>query len=954
MKIAVVAYIFYPDLLEEILDHINHLSPDDFDLFISTPLEHCDFVTQLTSEHYAPLHSTVTVRSFPNVGYDIAPFLAGFGEQLQEYDLVCKIHSKKSMHMPEDDGNAWRRYCLHELLGSGDIIRGNIARFRKNRKLGILAPQGLLINHRGQNTRNLSQFLETFAIARPIDDLFFAAGSMFWLRPEAIKPVFAFFDDFSVFEKGLSPSTKDGTIAHGIERLFCAVAESEHYQFEVTDAPTNPNSFNILKFLSNATLYGTTSEHGARTMYFRYRYLLDRPHNFAAKHPKNVCFYTYTTNLDDGRGDLYVALGLACRLEEIGYDVRILPSSCWHILPKNTSLVVGMLEHFDPTFSGTPRIREYRSVAWIRNKTEQWLSSVNLYGYDSIMCSSPASVERVQFVRRDKVHLLRLAAEEKIFRPMPGADDCKFDIVSSVNNWVAENPRALFSHIKEINSEYVTGLFGTILGDHSAMGIDRAVYNPLPYFSMPLLYNSTKIIIDDLNEHNQPYGNINSRFFEGLACGVAVIYNQALYEDKEITAISSIPHIYSDSLSLAKLTDTLLDDRKMLTRLAQEGREEIIAKHTWSIRARQFDKIYKTERRSRNVPGNIPTHTVSFYPAYLDNPYQTLFYKQLWPYGFDGKPIGDISQLPANTAIVHLHWTAPITQFSNDIDLVTHRIARFRENVETIQQRGGKLLWTVHNLLPHETLHYETEIEFRRWLCEKADAIIVHNPETRELATMVGYQIPDVKEMKLPHPRYNGFYPNSVTREEARIRLGITLEKRVFLFMGQLRKYKAIDKILDCAKFLEGDDSIEIVIAGKSLPSPYFDIDIFSHLPHNVRLFPRRVSDWELQFFYKAADYALFVNDQILNSGSLTLARDFGTPLVAVNCSGYRQGFDSRDGWLYNSHEDLAEVIREKSRHPFSEPERLAISQRAQETFDHGAYHRLAEFLQDSGHVRDH
>jgi hypothetical protein len=86
----------------------------------------------------------------------------------------------------------------------------------------------------------------------------------------------------------------------------------------------------------------------------------------------------------------------------------------------------------------------------------------------------------------------------------------------------------------------------------------------------------------------------------------------------------------------------------------------------------------------------------------------------------------------------------------------------------------------------------------------------------------------------------------------------------------------------------------------------------------------------------------------------LTLARDFGTPLVAVNCSRYRQGFDSRDGWLYNSHEDLAEVIREKSRHPFSEPERLAISQRAQETFDHGAYHRLAEFLQDSGHVRDH
>ncbi|MEA3502579.1 MAG: hypothetical protein U9R47_07375, partial [Actinomycetota bacterium] len=51
---------------------------------------------------------------------------------------------------------------------------------------------------------------------------------------------------------------------------------------------------------------------------------------------RNVAVAVYTTNLNEGRGDVFTAVGLGRRLEKLGYNVVYLPRDRWYDVPENT------------------------------------------------------------------------------------------------------------------------------------------------------------------------------------------------------------------------------------------------------------------------------------------------------------------------------------------------------------------------------------------------------------------------------------------------------------------------------------------------------------------------------------------------------------------------------------------------------------------------------------------
>lgn len=61
------------------------------------------------------------VRSFPNVGCDMVPFFVGFGKELLNYELVLKLHGKKSPHNSELQD--WLPLTLQGLLGAPWIVQ---------------------------------------------------------------------------------------------------------------------------------------------------------------------------------------------------------------------------------------------------------------------------------------------------------------------------------------------------------------------------------------------------------------------------------------------------------------------------------------------------------------------------------------------------------------------------------------------------------------------------------------------------------------------------------------------------------------------------------------------------------------------------------------------------------------------------------------------------------------
>ncbi len=223
-RIAIHAHIFYADLAKEFAGFLSNM-PFSYDLFISTPDETtCNLCKQTFTD--LPRLEQLTVAVVPNRGRDIAPMFCAFGEALQSYDYICHIHSKKSLYN-KGATDGWREYLLTNLLGSESQIRRIFALLTGDQQVGFIYPQ----NFSGL-PYIASTWLSNKACGRiwcnklgitntPIGYFDFPAGSMFWARSDALRPLFNAKIKIEDFPK--EAGQKDATLAHCLERLFVLV-----------------------------------------------------------------------------------------------------------------------------------------------------------------------------------------------------------------------------------------------------------------------------------------------------------------------------------------------------------------------------------------------------------------------------------------------------------------------------------------------------------------------------------------------------------------------------------------------------------------------------------------------------------------------------------------------------------------------------------------------------------
>ena len=89
--------------------------------------------------------------------------------------------------------------------------------------------------------------------------------------------------------------------------------------------------------------------------------------------------------------------------------------------------------------------------------------------------------------------------------------------------------------------------------------------------------------------------------------------------------------------------------------------------------------------------------------------------------------------------IIHIHWTY---NFSPSSDALVGRLARwwFGVFLASARSAGVKIVWTAHNLLPHEAV-FDDDMAARRMLASEADAIIALSPHgAQEVADLFGVE----------------------------------------------------------------------------------------------------------------------------------------------------------------------------------------------------------------------
>lgn len=221
-KIAVVLHIFYPDVWPELADAIINI-PEDFDLFVT--------LVANTSAELAP-----TIREcFPdahlllvdNHGRDIYPLFTLIRTGvLSRYELICKVHSKRSPHRDAGSGDEWRRSLVSGILGSTELVERILAAFRGDPNLGIVTAPGQNFGGREVWVSNEARSLDLFRKLGLDDSAFerdFVGGSILWIRPFILSTVDALRLNYDDFEA--EPIPPDGVTVHVLERLFSIVCQ---------------------------------------------------------------------------------------------------------------------------------------------------------------------------------------------------------------------------------------------------------------------------------------------------------------------------------------------------------------------------------------------------------------------------------------------------------------------------------------------------------------------------------------------------------------------------------------------------------------------------------------------------------------------------------------------------------------------------------------------------------
>lgn len=235
-KLALILHIYYDDLAGYCRRYAEQM-PEGTDVYITVP----DSVKlKRVKKAFEGFSYHTEYRITGNIGRDVAPFLVGCKDVIEQYDLVCKVHDKRVYQVkPMSLGQSWSYKCFENLLKNRTFVENVIAAFEENPFLGMLTPP--VPNHGpyypttgkgewGENfetTRKLAKILGLKVSMEREKEPVAPLGSMFWVRPSALKSLLA--HDWSYEEMPKEPIADDNTVLHAIERIYPFCVQQEGY-----------------------------------------------------------------------------------------------------------------------------------------------------------------------------------------------------------------------------------------------------------------------------------------------------------------------------------------------------------------------------------------------------------------------------------------------------------------------------------------------------------------------------------------------------------------------------------------------------------------------------------------------------------------------------------------------------------------------------------------------------
>ncbi len=234
-------------------------------------------------------------------------------------------------------------------------------------------------------------------------------------------------------------------------------------------------------------------------------------------------------------------------------------------------------------------------------------------------------------------------------------------------------------------------------------------------------------------------------------------------------------------------------------------------------------------------------------------------------------------RFPRPYDVIHMNWLPLLYEHPNPLR-AAFRLFGFAFLLLLARLRGFRLVWTMHNVVPHEQLRRSHGELARRIVTTLAHGVICHCEHARTvLARRFGRRW---GAYVIPHGSFADAYPSQATRAEARRAFDIPDDAFVYGFFGNIRAYKGVERLIEEFGALEGGE-LRLLIAGALHPNYHGPLSDQTIEDPRVIAHLRHVADEEVQLVMAAVDVLVLPFLDTLTSGSAILALGHGTPVVA-------------------------------------------------------------------------
>ncbi len=245
--------------------------------------------------------------------------------------------------------------------------------------------------------------------------------------------------------------------------------------------------------------------------------------------------------------------------------------------------------------------------------------------------------------------------------------------------------------------------------------------------------------------------------------------------------------------------------------------------------------------------------------------------------------------------IIHVQYL-PLIEQGIPVELGLLKLAK---------KRGIKLVYTVHNVLPHDS-----KLNLREMFSKVyglMDALICHTRESKD-RLIKEFGLEAQKIWVVPHGPL--FYDcEHIGNQAAKRYLGLSTGECIVMYQGFVRPYKGLEFLLEAWKGAHASHSnARLVIAGTG-EKTYLEVirakvealDIQS----SVRLDLRYITTEDLPIYYRACDIAVYPHREITQSGALMTGIAFRKPIIATDLPGFREALQDYDSAVLVEYGDV-------------------------------------------------